>query len=321
MKKITTVLCTLTLLLGMQLTNAQNYTLTVDTATYVPQSQPNTSLNLNQVWDDPNWGIVLTFPFNFMGMPVDTVYVMDGHIAFDANNDYVVRAYGADLADKGSCMGGTNSISSVVWKTDSSGANWNAVIEWDNFGFQVECDSSQTMNEYGTAQVWLYGGSNNIAMHYGAKLVFSNSLIFGAGNTGPSVGLHDFANGTHFSLSGDPINPTLQTTESNLSDAPSDGQRYTFEAPFFSVDPSVQTFALHLFPVPANDLIRMYAATSNESVASILDMTGKVVAQKDLSTSGSRTNAQFDISNLPSGIYMMQVRSIDGVATKKFVKE
>ncbi len=319
-KKITIALFSLLIFTSGGKSIAQTYTLVVDSLAYTTLTQPKTSLSLNQVWFDPNWEIVLNFNFSFMGMPVDTIWVNHGFLALDANFDYLIEGFGADLADKGSCSGGTTSLSNVSWKTDSSGANKIAIFEFDNAGFQQECDSVSSMNEFTTFQIWLYEGSNDIAMHYGAKLIFSNNIIFYPGATGPFVGLKDYSSSLFYSLQGDPLNPSLVNVDTSLVDAPDENRHYLFDASTIGVDPAASDFPLHIFPVPAYDQLRIHAGISGNATARILDIGGKVILEKQLSTKGVRIDHSFDLSDFQPGIYLLQVSGETGMTAKRFVK-
>ena len=72
--------------------------------------------------------------------------------------------------------------------------------------------------------------------------------------------------------------------------------------------------AINLYPNPANKTLNIDFETDSEFTIRIFDMQGKEVAKK----SNSKT---IDVSSYSNGIYMLQILSNEGVATKRFVKE
>jgi hypothetical protein len=74
---------------------------------------------------------------------------------------------------------------------------------------------------------------------------------------------------------------------------------------------------LSLWPVPANDVLYLnYSAEKNNSLTtiSLYNMDGKLVLCKDI-----RNNKELDVSNLPSGIYMLKLNNSKETFTKKII--
>ena len=72
---------------------------------------------------------------------------------------------------------------------------------------------------------------------------------------------------------------------------------------------------LTIFPNPATDNITIEAP--QQSIIEISNIEGQLI--KTLAASSAKTN--IDVSTLPCGVYIVQVKSEKGVAVKKFIKE
>ena len=83
----------------------------------------------------------------------------------------------------------------------------------------------------------------------------------------------------------------------------------------------IQKNQISLFPNPATDILNI---TSSETISSveIVKTLGQVVLQMDI----NGESAVCDVENLPSGVYVVKIRSLRqaqgaDVAQMKFVKE
>lgn len=82
-------------------------------------------------------------------------------------------------------------------------------------------------------------------------------------------------------------------------------------------DSEVETANVSLFPNPANDVITLKTDVSIKAVT-VYNNLGQVVFAKN--SNFSMLN-EFDISNLKSGLYVMDIASLDGeTQTKRFIK-
>lgn len=71
-----------------------------------------------------------------------------------------------------------------------------------------------------------------------------------------------------------------------------------------------------LFPVPAFDCLTVsFVGNKQDATCSIVDATGKTVGTKICSADSD--NCTFDVSGLPSGVYVMVVNLSVGVTTSK----
>ena len=87
---------------------------------------------------------------------------------------------------------------------------------------------------------------------------------------------------------------------------------------------SPEAFAtIDLYPNPADDQILLhYNSIMEERVQiEIFDMLGKRLLQKEEQVMKGENVVFFDLSEFVSGVYIMQVKGIDGEVLKRFVVE
>lgn len=86
--------------------------------------------------------------------------------------------------------------------------------------------------------------------------------------------------------------------------------------PTTAVTEPVQPINLRIFPNPSENEIYIELANYSRAIAAIYSMEGQLKFHVVLQSN----QTALPLSYLPSGIYLMQVRTIDGTFTKKFVK-
>ncbi|RZJ56593.1 MAG: T9SS type A sorting domain-containing protein, partial [Flavobacterium sp.] len=77
------------------------------------------------------------------------------------------------------------------------------------------------------------------------------------------------------------------------------------------------TAQFSVFPNPATNLINVASANAVVNAVSIIDLNGRTVKTANFD---GVSEAQVNISDLSSGVYMMSVASDKGTTTKKIVK-
>jgi hypothetical protein len=75
---------------------------------------------------------------------------------------------------------------------------------------------------------------------------------------------------------------------------------------------------VYLFPNPAHTSVYLQGIAGNESEISILDMAGKTRLVKKFDTITG--TVKLSVENLPSGLYIINIKTAEGTITKKFVK-
>ena len=81
--------------------------------------------------------------------------------------------------------------------------------------------------------------------------------------------------------------------------------------------------AFKLMPNPAGDLIQvvMSATRTDKATVNIYDLTGHLLIADNWGLSEGVNQKTIDISKLTSGMYVMQIKTLDGMRSEKFVKE
>jgi hypothetical protein len=77
--------------------------------------------------------------------------------------------------------------------------------------------------------------------------------------------------------------------------------------------------SMQLFPNPARNKLYIKGITLKNAEICILDMTGKTIASQN-SDLNNNAGKGIDISQLPNGLYMLSIRSAEGMIAAKFIK-
>jgi hypothetical protein len=266
-----------------------------------------TSLTQGQTWDDPELTLPFGFNFPFAGSNYNTIYVMDGAIAMNANYDTVIAPYMADLIDRGHLTG--TSVSSINYKAETVGGVQVLKVEWKNFGFYDEMDSAGTLDWFGNVQLWLYAngkwevhiGPNSIAVPYTAFY----------GEPGPSIGYGNMT--TNYWLTGNPANPSLVLNSAgpfvipSIGGVPANGTIYSFNLGGTGMDNPAETLPVALYPNPV--LGGLSLTLPADGLVELYNLTGQRVMSLPNLTAGTHTA---DLTPLPNGTYMVVFTASNG---------
>ena len=90
-----------------------------------------------------------------------------------------------------------------------------------------------------------------------------------------------------------------------------------------STNESDPVSAFTILPNPAGDLIQvvMSSGSNDKAVVSIYDLTGHRLSSDNWGLAEGANQKTIDISKLTSGMYVMQIRTAEGMRSEKFVKE
>lgn len=293
---------------------AQNYTFSQITATYVDLTG-TTSLNNGEIWDDPEYILVLPFPFFINGASMNSINVSDGYITQNATTPIIqtLAPFAMDLLDRGD--NGTTSLSPISYKTEGTVGNRILKIEYKNCGSFYDANLAMFIN----FQVWLYETTNVIEYHYGQSSI-SNLTVFYDGDTGAYIGFggsdeNENISNAHF-LTGSATNPTLSTSLNLLpiTGTPPANTVYRFTPTTLS-NASIQKSIVSIYPNPFNNLLNIEGLETGYTY-SIYDLQGKII-QKNDELSSSQT---IDTSSINNGVYFIKIISENETITKKLVK-
>lgn len=323
----TRIIATLLLSVGFVL-NAQNgYEFAVSNQPY-EDLVGSTSLNNGQIWDeDAEYVISLGFNFQIDAYDFDTIYIPEafaGGVLSSNPNDVgtgpLIVPIGQDLIDLGFTTG--TSLTNVSYKTEGAQSERILKIEWKNVGFYGD----MTNSDYCNIQIWLYEGSNAIEYRYGPSQINDPYNSYD-GETGPIVALLPSYNfGTDmiladaYFLSGDPVDPTVITFGAGeepqeaiaLVGTIADGTVYTFSPRVLSTE-SFDKVDFVVYPNPAKDYLHIQTNANDYEVA-IYNNIGQEIKYK------TNIDGTLDVLNLSNGVYFVEIETIYGKATKKFIK-
>jgi hypothetical protein len=184
------------------------------------------------------------------------------------------------------------------------------VAQWKNAGF-VTGDSSNYVN----FQIWFYMKSGVIEYRYGPRHIVGDQPFDGA--SGPSIGvvISDPGIQSWYSsifVTNDPISPTVETDAffTPLTGSPASGTVYRFTPSAVASVPAADSRAdgLRAYPNPVQDMLVIEPGNEqwgDDATAVVHDMLGRTLSTHHLGSGGST----LDLRSLPSGAYMIEVRT------------
>ena len=286
------------------------------------------SLNNGQIWDDEEFIIPLGFDLKISTYTFNTLYIIEwgeggslSQTRSETGKGSLFVPMGLDIIDLG--YDNEVSLSNISYKIEGVPGDRIVKIEWNHVGFWEDWTNS----DYCNFQLWLYESSNSVEYHYGPSQINNPNGTFG-GQTGPNVGFvpsGDF-NSTlldenAYILTGNPVNPTVikikpgeegQNPGGALLGMIPEGTVYTFSPKKLSTE-SFKKEDFIIYPNPANDFLNIQT-NAGEYQVTIYNSLGQEVKHK------KNTEGAIDVLNLPNGVYFVQIESIYGKTTKKFIK-
>jgi hypothetical protein len=112
-------------------------------------------------------------------------------------------------------------------------------------------------------------------------------------------------------------------------EAPSDASAYTVLNNFtttagFALDNMAahSNDGINIAPDPAHSSITVsFAGDDANTILQVVNAAGQYIIQKQITAFAGSNTVQLDVSKLPAGIYMLLVKTKNGVQTKRFIKE
>lgn len=289
-----------------------------------------TSLNNGEIWDDPAYEISLPFEFMYFGEAISTIYIMEDGLgtllgtksSFDEGPLSLLVPYDLDVIDRG--YNENVSMSEIRYTTENTDDNQLFIIEWHNVGFYSEI-ANGISESFVSFQVIFNRNFNAIELSFGESNIVNPDLVY-EDETGASVCLinnitenDDVTADEAMCLAGD-----ANTPSTILFDVSQDDQSYLIgdipsnKSYLFSINDEVSTSniinaeEISLYPSPANEVLHIDSdyLFSKYRIATSM---GRVV-QSDIYNSNS-----IDISNLVSGMYMIELVTEDGDFVSKLI--
>jgi hypothetical protein len=336
MIKLKSIIVVAFIALSMNL-QAQTYNFSVSTGTYTDLSDSN-SFNNENTWDTP-WGIVgLLFDFPLFDDTLTSLHVSD--IFFGANgfnNGFpgfpapTVYHYEADLVDRGYDINvgveTTGSLSNISIADEGFTGSRILKIEWNNVGFYHDLADDGVSDDFTNFQLWIYEETHDFEIRFGPSSIGQPELCFNGG-TGPGVALiSEFDEdggivGEAYMLTGDPSSPVMEEMTSFddlqlLQGNPPEGTIYRFSRNTTGTTEIQNPLSFSLYPNPVKDYLRVEIENDEIEVEaiSILDNYGRLVKLAEANAN------QIDVSDLVSGVYVVQITTDKGLSTQKLIIE
>ena len=147
-----------------------------------------------------------------------------------------------------------------------------------------------------------------------------------AGTSADSI-LVEFSNGTTSNDSSGTVTFTANMAGESVTviafgPCTSDTATFTFDVNQISVDEDFMNGSLSIYPNPTRGLFNVEFATiaSEEVEISIVNMVGQVIS-RDVVTVNGVYQSQFDLSEVPSGVYFISFKTDEGVLTERITVE
>lgn len=285
---------------------ANDYTFSRTTGTYANLTGA-TSLNNNQIWDDPEYTVPIGFNFTLFDTTINTFNFGMGLGAMISTEldeyyqgDYAILVFETDLIDRGDISG--TSQSPISYKVEGASGNRIFKLEWKNAGFYDEGDELGTLDDYVDVQLWLYEGTNDIEIHFGPIQVSDPDINY-FGETGAMVGVGTVKDTNLYLLSGNPANPILENTIAYLNGTPSNGTIYRFSNTTSGIKSKHLSLAnSKAYPNPFQDytILSIDAPNIQNAELNITDIFGRTVK----TISNIQTNQiKIERESLSNGVY------------------
>lgn len=319
MKKLYTIILFVLANFFVQQTHAQTpyYSFSQYTSTYSDLTSP-TSLNNGNLWD---FSISTAYyPLNISSLlPFFLVFgdynwdmrVYGGVVQFYNSGSqqlYYINGFGLFSPDGMKDKGSSSSLSPISYQVTGSAPNRILKVEWKNAGHAV------AGADYLNVQIWLYETTNVIEVHYGS------SSITNATTTQLSIGIgHIYVPNSNLIeddfLENSPSNPVLSMNANAFMGIPANGTVYKFMVAGAGVNEINFDNLISVYPNPSNGKFTLSSEITKGEV-SIYNVEGEKVYSTQLPQS---TQLTINISDKPSGVYFLHLKTEKGVATEKLV--
>lgn len=315
--------------------SVDTYIFKVETGKAYTPLTTGTNITSGLLWDEENFKIPLGFTANIGGKTISNFSVMFGAtvgVASDTTGviNTFLPFFDSDLEDRGWISGTPKSPLRYL----VTGTSPNRIFKFEAFnaGFYDEEGIYGTLNDSVNFQVWLYETSNIVEIRFGSSLISNPTDYFYTTGNAPGIGyFKDIdVNAASFTkayyLKGNPSSPTLDSATSftgittSLNAYPSSGTVYRFipKTVAASIGESTISTKFQVYPTLTADKITVIADNVAATSGKFIDLNGKVVTVIQNIENGKNT---FDVSNLASGNYLLEITNAEGKAVYKFTKQ
>ena len=275
--------------------NAQTYSFSKSNEAYFSLSGATNLVSGN--WATFEKRIKTPFTFKYWGVNLgDSIFLDDwGSLSLDKTFGEEITFLGEDMESRGI---GKSSINYIV-----SGSSPNRILkfEYKNIGFDGNIPN---LNDSASVQCWLYETSNILEYRYGPNRVQTTTWL----DNGAYISIYNSDLTKFISVEGDPLNPTLNTTQASnvksVTGMPINGTVYKFT-------PSTNTGINEPFAkiIVINNKISLQSSVVVNHI-SIYNTNGQLVSSQ---SKAEDTN----LSNLNHGIYYIVISTNEGIISEK----
>ncbi|MBA3827944.1 MAG: T9SS type A sorting domain-containing protein [Taibaiella sp.] len=334
---ITPILALIFLLSATHAYSQSPYRLTTLQGAYEPLTD-GIVLN-NTVWFNSDFYVLpLPFPFKIDTIPCTAPFIEGGTTLVTDTGKAVISAFflnNADLIDKGFLGSDLFSKSPIRYIVSGVPGAQIFKLEIANAGFFNEITFGTDFDSV-YMQIWLYEGTNVIEFRYGPSYIshlYNYFPIRGLPFAGYVCDVDYSLDGVYYSLTGDPVNPSIDTVTSDsgrfthtplcLASYPASGTVYRFTPNALDIKKPEITNAgvmegVHIYPTACHDRLMIEYEGNEDATYSIISVTG---AEMHRSTHLAYKLNTIDVSMLPPGSYMIELRSTGGLTThQKFTR-
>ena len=292
------------------------------------------SLTNGQIWDDPNFTVPLGFNFEYLGQTVTTLNSNDNLsgamlLAGIGSSDGInmIIPYFSDLQDRGALT--NESISEINYEIVGESPSKIAKIEWKNAGFYDEIDENFESTSFINLQLWVYEGSNEIAIIFGENDI-NTKIAHEYG--GASIG---FINNLNFgvyraelvwNLFGNPYDPEISELNDVSIDQdppvfiadPQEGTIYRFVPNGVTSSDQISELAnVAVYPTIVLDQLFIENNSMEDVDVQVYNSIGLQIAVYNF-LPGVQT---IDLSAYDQGMYFVNMQQGNAVANQKVVKQ
>ncbi|MFM9945160.1 MAG: T9SS type A sorting domain-containing protein [Bacteroidia bacterium] len=281
-----------------------------------------TSIYYQYAWDEPldeDYAVIfkLSKPLKAFETLWDSAMVADGALLLVTSSDplklLILDGCGWDLMDKGYVNDsmGLNNVSPIKI-SDSMDR-----VEWRNFGFYNEYDSTLQLPSSGSVQIKI-NAMNTVDITYGDFSIVRPDLCFeGFGSLRPSVTYYDTATGYNtWFIYGNPLSPSIDTlSDTAFASLPALGQKITLDFKKTNFVKRLSKINISVSPNPVANVLTIGGTKDfSGGMFQIISMDGRAIVKGKVETN------RINVEMLKTGNYVLKIQDKGQVYYTRFIK-
>lgn len=262
--------------------------------------------------EDFRYSIRLPFYFKHDSVVSNEIYFMsNGYVELvdtGAYNSILYTSYFTVLLDRGILLGLNQPKSPASFKIDTVNNELIAKIQWKNAGLEFG-----GLNDSLNMQIWFFQNSSKVQFRYGKSYIedFASFIQLDS----PAIGMLYETRSLYeiVSLDGNPLNPTfLRNDFGRITGLPPEGMVYEFTPLNSGVTQikQIQNFTYSIVDKKLN--IKFTFANARYKIA-LVNLLGQEIKYSEINN--------IDISDVPSGIYLLRILVDGQIYSKKIFIE